>query len=156
MDMDQTSRRPESAARSLVNDLLAKVDRDPIEIPIPDKPGWSLRIMPKVDDAQMRRFTKASTQADGTADLLTLSRLVVAETCVAILHDGDPLVDDEGASVTFASDFLRSGPGAKKGMSNADMVSLVFGNPVHVMAAGQKVTDAVGEAATPSGSSSLS
>ena len=154
MDMDQTSRRPESAARSLINDLLAKVDRAPIEIPIPDKPGWTLRIKPQIDDSQMRRWTKTAAGTDGNVDQLTLSRLVIAELCIAICKDGEPVLDADGAPLSFGSPELRDGSPSLKRASNADMVSAIFGNPVHVMQAGQVITEAVGEAA-PSKSSSL-
>lgn len=73
-----------------------------VTIPVTARPGWSARYRTNVSWNELQAWRKTAT-SNGRIDSALLSRLVVAHTCMAFIHDGAESVDEHGQPVTFGT-----------------------------------------------------
>lgn len=137
-----------TALDELVAELVAPLDVEPVDVPVPNREKFSLRCRPVIKSEQMRRWARSARAKDwkqgdpeGLAiDSVLLAATVLAETCTAILVDGAPMLDPDGNTVTFASPWLHQRLGGKQ--SHADVVRAIYGNDAHVIDAAGVVSEA--------------
>lgn len=107
---------PGVRARTDLEALLAEAHRDvgllPIELPIPQRPGWSVRYRLLLDNRELqpwRRKAYDPSTLEGV-DLTVLASLGLGALCVGLVHDGEPAAD-AGRPVTFADPALQQALG---------------------------------------------
>jgi hypothetical protein len=148
-----------TALDELVAELVAPLDVEPVDVPVPNRERVALRCRPVIRSEQMRRWARGARAKDWKAgdpeglaiDSVQLAALVLAETCTTILVDGVPMLDPDGNAVTLASRWLHERLGGKQ--SHVDVVRAIYGNDAHVIDAAGVVSEAA-EQPVPSATSS--
>lgn len=122
--------------------LQAETRRPDIVLPVPERPGVSVRFSPNVTNHQIRRWRRMAGEdtkkgLDGTA----FACHVLGNTCTGILIDGQEVTED-GHPVTFASDVILSWLDVERPVP--DGIQAFYGVDPHVDTAGFAVLDAAG------------
>jgi hypothetical protein len=91
---------------------------DAVDIPVPARPGWSLRCNTDIPYENLSAWRKAAqdpAMAVGTNEVkLACSILLFATT--ALLIEGEVVTDTDGQAVTFASEQLHAKLGVSRGV----------------------------------------
>lgn len=93
-----------SPLEALRREARRTAEREPITLPVPERPGWSVRYRCNVDLADLARWQKASKdrQMPDGIDVQRLARLVLSHQCIAILFEGK-VVEGQNGPLVFAS-----------------------------------------------------
>jgi hypothetical protein len=103
-----------SALDELAAELAAPVERPPVDLPVPARPGYLLRVRSDITQPELegwRDKAKVAGTRGPVLDQLLWAELVVGGSTVAILKDGEEIVEN-GKPVTFRSAWLQSTLGA--------------------------------------------
>jgi hypothetical protein len=121
-----------------------KVERDEIEINVPEREGVSVRFSPNVTQQQLRAWRRNSGEnsKDGF-DPLRFACYVVGSTCTAILIN-DEVVENptNGIALTFASDAILSMTSDTRPIP--DGIRNFYGIDPHLEATALAILDAAG------------
>lgn len=102
-----------------------KIQRDDIEKPVPNRPGYAVRYtLAGLDPRRMQSINRRA-RAGAEVDNDTVNALVLAEQCVGLVIDGQP-VTDEGRPLRFGSSLVREALGVK---TAADATRVWYGGP---------------------------
>jgi hypothetical protein len=127
--------------------LAAPVERDPLTLRVPTRPGVTLRFVPNIDDERRRawqaRATKKSRRQgkDDELNEMLFASLVLANTHVATCFGGVDAHDEEDGPLTFAHRQLWDMVGATDPQS---CIRKLFANDAHVLIASGEVLLASG------------
>lgn len=136
-----------SALESLRQALAAPVERAPLTLRVPTRPGVTLRFIPNIDDERRKswqnRATKKSRRQgkDDEVNEMLFAQLVLANTHVATCFGGVDAHDDTDAPLTFAHRQLWDMVGATDPQS---CIRKLFANDAHVLIASGEVLLASG------------
>lgn len=126
----------------LKNRLQREIRRKDIILPVPERPGISVRFSPNITNHQIRRWRRMAGEdtkkgLDGTLFACHL----LGNTCTGIFIDGE-LVTENGYEVTFASDSILAWLEVERPIP--DGIQAFYGVDPHVDNAGFAVLEAAG------------
>lgn len=120
-----------------------KVERDPVFIEVPERPGVTIRISPNITQHQLRAWRKNSgEETKHGMDATKFACFVVGSTCNGIFINGEQVVNDDGIGLTFASEAILEMTETTRPVP--DCVRAFFGIDPHVEAAALAVLEAAG------------
>lgn len=111
----------------LAAELAAPAERAPVEIPVPARPGWSIRARSNISLPELegwRDRAKVPGPRGPTLDQVQWAEMVVGGSTLAILKDGQEVLDS-GETVTFRSAWLQRTLGAASAAASVRKFFLV-------------------------------
>lgn len=118
--------------------LLAALAELAVEVKLPEvlvpnrmRPGYAVRYSIEVDLAKLEEWRKRARGKRGKTDDLRLALIALANLCIGIERNGEPLYDGEGEPLTFASSELRQLYGAARA---GDCARKFYGNDPYMAA----------------------
>lgn len=123
--------------------LKKKVERQPVLLEVPERPGLKLKISPNITQNQMKSWRKnAGEETKNGIDATRFASQVIAFTTIGLVLNGDEVLDEDGGSLNFAHPLVKE-------MTNAarpwpDAVVALFGLDPHVEAAALSIMEAAG------------
>lgn len=123
--------------------LSKKVERPPIYIEVPERPGLSVRVTPHITQHQMRSWRKNS--GEGTKpgfDPTKFACYVIGHTTTGIMVGDEEVFSDNGNSLSFASPEILEMTETTRPLP--DCIQAFFGLDPHVEAAALAIMEAAG------------
>lgn len=140
--------------------LAKKVEREPIYIEVPERPGVLLKVSPNITQHQMRSWRKnAGEETKNGLDPLRFACSVIGHTTLGFEINGQEVANSDGVLLTFASQEIMDMTSTSRPLP--DCVRAFFGIDPHVEAAAVAIMEASGygdtvEAVNPTTTSSTS
>lgn len=133
--------------KSLLNRLRSqvqkKIERPQVLIEVPERPGVAVRVSPNITQHQMRSWRKnAGEESKAGFDATKFACLVIGHTCTGIFVDGEEVLSERGAPLSFASPEILDMTDTDRPIP--DCVRAFFGIDPHVEAAALAIMDAAG------------
>ena len=123
--------------------LSKKVEREPVFIEVPERPGVAIRISPNITQHQLRAWRKnAGEDTKNGMDATKFACAVVGQTCTGIFVNGEQVTNEDGVGLTFASEAILEMTGTTRPIP--DCVRAFFGIDPHVESAALAVLEAAG------------
>jgi hypothetical protein len=123
--------------------LSKKVEREPVFIEVPERPGVTIQVSPNITQHQLRSWRKnAGEDTKNGLDATKFACAVIGHTCIGIFINGEQVVNDDGIGLTFASDAILDMTGTTRPIP--DCVRAFFGIDPHVESAALAVLEAAG------------
>jgi hypothetical protein len=120
-----------------------KVERKPVLIPVPERPGVSVKISPNITQSQMKNWRKsAGEDSRNGLDATKFACLVIGHTTVGICMDNEEITDENGNFLNFAHPAILEMTETTKPVPDA--VRALFGVDPHVESAALAILDAAG------------
>jgi hypothetical protein len=135
--------KPTTVLDQLKDILAKKVERDPVYIEVPERPGVTIQVSPNITQHQLRSWRKnAGEDTKNGMDATKFACAVIGHTCTGIFVNGEQVVNEDDIGLTFASEAIL-------GMTNTtrpipDCVRAFFGIDPHVESAALAVLEAAG------------
>lgn len=127
----------------LREEVKKKVERPYIQIEVPERPGVTIRISPNITQHQMRSWRKnAGEDTKAGFDTTKFACTVIGHTCTGIFVDGEEVLSETGAPLSFASPEILDMTDTHKPIP--DCVLAFFGIDPHVEAAALAIMEAAG------------
>ena len=123
--------------------LSKKVERPPIYIEVPERPGLSVRVTPNISQHQMRSWRKNS--GEGTKpgfDPTKFACYVIGHTTTGIMVGDEEVFSESGNSLSFASPEILEMTETTRPLP--DCIQAFFGLDPHVEAAALAIMEAAG------------
>ena len=134
---------PPSVLDQLKESLSKKIERPPIHIEVPERPGITISVSPNVTQHQMRAWRKQSGEdTKNGMDATKFAACVIGHTTTGIYVNGEQAVDENGVGYTFGSDAILDMTNTSRPVP--DCVMAFFGIDPHVEAAGLAILEAAG------------
>lgn len=134
---------PPSVLDQLKESLSKKIERPPIFIEVPERPGITIQVSPNVTQHQMRAWRKQSGEdTKNGMDATKFAASVIGHTTIGIFVNGEQAVDENGIGFTFGSDAILDMTNTNRPVP--DCVVKFFGIDPHVEAAGLAILEAAG------------
>jgi hypothetical protein len=133
----------ESTLDRLREKLALKVERSPILIEVPERPGVTVRVSPNITQHQMRAWRKNS--GEGTKpgfDPTKFACYVIGHTTTGILIDDEEVFSEAGNPLSFASPEILEMTSTTRPLP--DCIQAFFGLDPHVEAAALAIMEAAG------------
>lgn len=149
--MSNTDKPSEALSSMESNNVLNKlkavvqkrVERQTVEINVPEREGVSLLISPNITQNQLKAWRRNAGEDSKTGlDTVKFACAVVGHTTTSILIDGQVAVDDGGRELTFASPEILEMTGTTRPLP--DCVKAFFGTEPHIEAAAVAIMEAAG------------
>lgn len=135
--------KPPSVLDQLKEIVSKKVERDPVFIEVPERPGVTIKISPNITQHQLRSWRKnAGEDSKSGMDATKFACFVVGHTCTGIFVDGEQAVNDDGIGYTFASQPIMEMTNTTRPVP--DCVRAFFGIDPHVEGAALAILEAAG------------
>lgn len=120
-----------------------KVERKPVLIPVPERPGVSVKISPNITQSQMKNWRKsAGEDSRNGLDATKFACLVIGHTTIGICMENEEITDDNGNFLNFAHPAILEMTETTKPVPDA--VRALFGVDPHVESAALAILDAAG------------
>ena len=120
-----------------------KVERNIVLLPVPERPGVSLRISPNITQSQMKNWRKnAGEDSRNGLDPTKFACLVIGHTTVGVCIDDEEIYDEDGHNLNFAHPAILEMTETTKPVPDA--VRALFGVDPHVASAALAILDAAG------------
>lgn len=120
-----------------------KIQRPNVRIDIPERPGVAIRVAPNISQAQLKAWRRnAGEDSKNGMDTFKFASQVVASTTIAILVNGEAVLNEDGFEVNFASPEVLEMTNSTRPFPDA--VRALFGIEPHVEAAAVAILDAAG------------
>jgi hypothetical protein len=133
----------ETPLQKLTSAIKKKVERAPVYIEVPERPGVTIKVSPNITQNQMRNWRKqAGEDSRNGMDATKFACSVIGHTTVGICIDGEEVFDDDGYELTFASPTILAMTDTTKPLP--DCVKVFFGVDPHIEAAALAILDAAG------------
>lgn len=127
----------------LRTEVQKKIERPLIFVAVPERPGVQIQISPNITQHQMRAWRKqAGEDTKPGFDPTKFSCLVVAHTTKGIFVDGQEVLGESGAPLSFASPEVLDMTDTHRPIP--DCVQAFFGIDPHVEAAALAIMEAAG------------
>ena len=123
--------------------LSKKVERPPIYIEVPERPGLSVRVTPNISQHQMRSWRKNS--GEGTKpgfDPTKFACYVIGHTTTGIMVGDEEVFSESGNPLSFASPEILEMTETTRPLP--DCIQAFFGLDPHVEAAALAIMEAAG------------
>jgi hypothetical protein len=129
-----------SRLRSIVQQ---KVERSVVLIPVPERPGVSLRVSPNITQSQMKSWRKsAGEDSRNGLDATKFACLVIGHTTIGVCMDDEEIFDDNDYNLTFAHPAILEMTETTRPVPDA--VRALFGVDPHIESAALAILDAAG------------
>ena len=126
----------------LTSVVKAKVERQPVYLDVPERPGVSIKVSPNITQNQMRQWRKQSGEDSRNGmDATKFASLVIGATTIGICLNGEEVNDEDGYEINFASDKMWAMTDTTRSL---DSVRAFFGVDPHIEAAALAILDAAG------------
>lgn len=134
---DDDDERPAPGLTQLeqLRDELGDIPEEFIELEVPKRDGWFLRVGTKIRYDQLMAWRKQATDKN-VLNELRMGAYTLANKNTAIVRRGDELTDGDGKILTFRSRAFKDLIGAKDAV---DAVVLLYGNDFHVLNAANRL-----------------
>lgn len=133
----------ETPLQKLTATIKKKVERAPVYIDVPERPGVTLKISPNITQNQMRNWRKhAGEDSRNGMDATKFACSVIGHTTVGICMNGEEVFDENGFELTFASPLVLQMTETTRPLP--DCVREFFGVDPHIEAAALAILDAAG------------
>lgn len=134
--------KEETLLERLTSVVKAKVERQPVYLDVPERPGVSIKVSPNITQNQMRQWRKQSGEDSRNGmDATKFASLVIGATTIGICLNGEQVNDDDGYEINFASDKMWEMTDTTRSL---DSVRAFFGVDPHIEAAALAILDAAG------------
>jgi hypothetical protein len=149
--MSNTDKPSEALSSMESNNVLNKlkavvqkrVERQTVEINVPEREGVSLLISPNITQNQLKAWRRNAGEDSKTGlDTVKFACAVVGHTTTSILIDGEVAVDGSGRELTFASPEILEMTNTTRPLP--DCVKAFFGTEPHIEAAAVAIMEAAG------------
>jgi len=138
-----TKDAPPSILDQLRESLSKKVQRPPVYIEVPERPGISIQVSPNITQHQMRAWRKqAGEDTKNGMDATKFACSVVGQTTIGIFVNGEQACDEDGVPFTFGSDEILRMTETTRPVP--ECVQAFFGLDPHVESAALAILDAAG------------
>ena len=120
-----------SILASLVSEVEKEVGSEEATFPVPGRPGYAVRYDTAISLEEVDHWRRGALRGkkSGDADPVLLAAIELASKSVAIIRNGEEVVDDDGDVVTFRSKSLLDALDVTKA---ADAVLKLYGRDIHV------------------------
>ena len=133
----------ESLLEKLTTTIKKKVERAPVYIDVPERPGVTLKISPNITQNQMRNWRKQSGEDSRNGmDATKFACSVIGHTTIGICMNNEEVFEDTGVELTFASPLVLQMTQTTRPLP--DCVREFFGVDPHIEAAALAILDASG------------
>lgn len=140
---ETASTKSETQLDKLRGVITKKVERSIVLIPVPERPGVSLRVSPNITQSQMKNWRKnAGEDSRNGLDPTRFACLVIGHTTIGIVMDDDEVFDENGNNMTFGHPQILEMTDTTKPVPDA--VRALFGVDPHVESAALAILDAAG------------
>jgi hypothetical protein len=120
-----------------------KVERPIVLLPVPERPGVSLKVSPNITQSQMKNWRKnAGEDSRNGLDATKFACLVIGHTTIGIYMDDEEVFDDNGYQMNFAHPQILDMTETTRPVPDA--VRALFGVDPHVESAALAILDAAG------------
>ncbi len=120
-----------------------KVERSYVLIPVPERPGVSIKVSPNITQSQMKNWRKnAGEDSRNGLDATKFACLVIGHTATGIFIDDEEVFDENGNFLNFAHPIILEMTEAARPVPDA--VRAMFGVDPHVESAALAILDAAG------------
>lgn len=120
-----------------------KVERSVVLLPVPERPGVSLKVSPNISQSQMKNWRKnAGEDSRNGLDATKFACLVIGHTTIGIYMDDEEVFDDNGNNMTFGHPQILEMTETTRPVPDA--VRALFGVDPHVESAALAILDAAG------------
>lgn len=150
--LDDTSAAPKApkkadSAPTVLDQLKAvvskKVERSPIYIEVPERPGVLLKVSPNITQHQMKSWRRnAGEETKAGLDPLKFACSVIGHTTIGFEINGEEVTDADGVVLTFASPEILEMTETTRPLP--DCVRAFFGIDPHVEATAVAIMEASG------------
>ena len=135
--------KPPTVLDQLKQVLSKKVERDPVFIEVPERPGVTIQVSPNITQHQLRSWRKnAGEDTKNGLDATKFACSVLGHTCIGIFVNNEQVVNEDGIGLTFASDAILQMTETTRPIP--DCVRAFFGIDPHVESAALAVLEAAG------------
>jgi hypothetical protein len=135
--------KEETQIERLRSVIKKKVERNPVLIPVPERPGVSVKVSPNITQSQMKNWRKnAGEDSRNGLDATKFACLVVGHTTVGIYIDDEEVFDENGNFLNFAHPLILEMTETTRPVPDA--VRALFGVDPHVESAALAILDAAG------------
>jgi len=135
--------REETQLERLRGIIKKKVERSHVLIPVPERPGVSVKVSPNITQTQMKNWRKtAGEDTRNGLDATKFACLVVGHTCTGIYIDDEEVFDSDGNYLNFAHPTILEMTETTRPVPDA--VRALFGVDPHVESAALAILDAAG------------
>lgn len=128
-----------------------KVERKPVLIEVPERPGLFVKVSPNITQTQMKNWRKqCGEDSRNGLDATKFACLVIGHTTIGIHMDDEEVFDEYGNIMNFAHPFILEMTETTKPVPDA--VRALFGVDPHIESAALAILDAAGYSDTVSAS----
>lgn len=123
--------------------LSKRVEREPVFIEVPERPGVTIQVTPNLTQNELRAMRKnAGEESKNGMDATKFACAVVGQKTIGIFINGEQAVDEDGVGLTFGSREIMDMTGTTRPVP--DCVRAFFGIDPHVEAAALAILEASG------------
>lgn len=136
-----------SPLEALKSVLAVEVSRPPLVLPVPERPGVSVRFDANVDSRKFLLWQKKGKekQAGDVHNPLKSAIAAISDQTEAILVNGNVVLDDNDNPVTFRSvELRRLLPDVKEFADDATVIRKFYGVDAHIITVSNQIVDAAG------------
>lgn len=140
---ESTKPQEETQLQKLRGIVSKKVERSVVLLPVPERPGVSLKVSPNISQSQMKNWRKnAGEDSRNGLDATKFACLVIGHTTIGIYMDDEEVFDDNGNNMTFGHPQILEMTETTRPVPDA--VRALFGVDPHVESAALAILDAAG------------
>jgi hypothetical protein len=142
-DSDTATSREDTQLARLRDVIKRKVERSPVLIPVPERPGVSVKVSPNITQSQMKNWRKnAGEDSRNGLDGTKFACLVIGHTTVGIYIDDEEVLDESGNYLNFAHPLILEMTETTRPVPDA--VRALFSVDPHIESAALAILDAAG------------
>lgn len=135
--------KEESQLDRLRSVVKKKIERSHVLIPVPERPGVSIKVSPNITQSQMKNWRKsAGEDSRNGLDATKFACLVIGNTTTGIMIDDEEVFDENGIFLNFAHPLILEMTESVRPVPDA--VRAMFGVDPHVESAALAILDAAG------------
>jgi len=142
-DMDGSNVREDTQLARLREVVKRKVERAHVLIPVPERPGVSIKVSPNITQSQMKNWRKnAGEDSRNGLDGTKFACLVIGHTTTGIYIDDEEVFDESGNYLNFAHPLILEMTDTTRPVPDA--VRAMFSVDPHIESAALAILDAAG------------
>lgn len=135
--------REETQLQKLRGIVSKKVERPVVLIPVPERPGVSIKVSPNITQTQMKNWRKnAGEDSRNGLDATKFACLVIGHTTIGMYMDDEEVFDENSNNITFGHPQILEMTETTRPVPDA--VRALFGVDPHVESAALAILDAAG------------
>ena len=138
-----TAPQEQTILSKLKETIQKKVERQIVQLEVPERPGVTLRISPNITQNQLKNWRKqCGEDTKNGLDGTKFSCFVIGHTTVGVCFDGEEVITEDGYPLNFASPDILAMTDTTRPVPDA--VRVFFGVDPHLESAALAILDAAG------------